>query len=218
MENWFSIDVHDEGNTHTGIFEITNTDTLLHYVSIIPEVDGEGGSFVNYFDEPEYMYLFRDNQLVGIEYIDPKNLEASNPLDSLSEEEKIMLGDSIRRKLDGFFYLDSSQTNFGGQWNYPGNSDSYSFSTDLKQIGSFVYGDYCASTPTRHDCGVSEQGGAPCFVNGYVYSDTLHLWFESCYAGSSGAAKVYTQNDSLIWDAFYIPEGSLVPQKTRLIP
>ncbi|WP_340062979.1 hypothetical protein [Ascidiimonas aurantiaca] len=215
-DNWFSINVSEGGITYTGVYELNQDDTLLHYASILPEIEVEGGTFVNYENEPWFEYYYKNNQLSQVKYNDPKDLKAVNPLENLDKSQSIVVGDSIKELLDKYFYLDSSKVNFNGAWKYPKNSESYSFTIEIRQIGSFVSGSYCSYTPSKYDCGNIEQGGKACDINGYVYSDTLYLNFFSCYAGRSGQAKLYFSNDTLNWNTTYQVEESLVPEKINL--
>ena len=217
LNNWFSIDVNEEGKTYTGIYKVNNGDTLLQYVSIIPEIEMEGVRFINYDSEPGMVYNFEANWLERTEYFDPENDKAVNPMNQFEERELNVFGDSIHRLMRDFFYLDTSSARFRGVWAYSENSEEYIFDLDLKQVGSFVSGSYCAYTANRVDCGVMQQGGDPCFVNGYVYADTLHLEYLSCYAGKRGTAELYFKEDTLVWNSKYKPEGSLVPQTVSLI-
>jgi len=216
LNNWFSIDVNQDGTTYTGIYKVDQNDTLLQYVSIIPEIEMEGGTFINYESEPWTEYYFENNELQRMEYYDPQNEKASNPMGELEKKELIKLGDSMHRLINNYFYLDTSSARFFGSWKYIENRREYSFDIDIEQIGSFVSGSYCAYTANRVDCGVMQQGGDPCFVNGYVYADTLYLDYLSCYAGKRGTAELYFKNDTLVWNSKYQPEGSLVPQTVSL--
>lgn len=216
LENWFSIDVNDDGVTYTGVFELTQDDTLTHYISIQPEIYMEGG-YVNYYDEPGFEYHFQNNRLTQTMYHDPQNEAAENPLANLSAGELVSLGDSITQRVKTYFYLDTSQTNFNGVWDYPLNSLAFSFDIKLKQIGSFVYGSYCVETPEKYDCGSVEQQGEPCHLNGYRLADTLHLTFTSCLAQRDGHAKLYVENDTLHWNTVYQVEASMVPDQISLV-
>lgn len=216
LDNWYSIDVNEEGVTYTGVYEIKGKDTLMHFVSIIPEIEMEGGNFINYESDPSFKYYYINNKLSHIKYENPKNKNAKNPLENLNEEKLKTIGDSIKNVIDKYFYLDSLSTNFNGNWEYFENNVDYSFKAKIRQIGSFVSGSYCAYTPIQFDCENTEQGGEPCYLNGYIYSDTLYLDFHSCYAGSSGNAKLYFSHDTLKWNTVYQVEGSLVPERINL--
>lgn len=216
FDNWFSIAVNDNGISYTGIYKLNQDDTLLQYASIVPEIYMEG-TFINYEMEPEFEYYYKNKQLSHTKYYDPEDKEAINPFENLDEKEAGIVGDSIKRLIDNYLYLDSLNTTFSGAWKYSKGSDSYDFNVELKQIGNFVFGSYCAYTPTKHDCGNIEQGGPPCYIDGYVYSDTLYLKYFSCYAGESGLAELYIDNDTLNWHTKKSLESSLVIDEIKFI-
>lgn len=214
LDKWFSIDVNDDGVTYTGVYELRQNDTLLHYVSVVPEIYMEG-SFVNYEAKPWFEYCYKDNRLTKIKHHDPENEKTSIFSEKLDKKGLLTVGDSIKKLINDYWYLDSSRVRFDGVWAYPENSASYVFRVQLKQIGSFVYGNYCSFTPNKHDCG-DDEDCKDSYINGYVYSDTLHLEFFSCYARSAGTAKLYFSNDTLNWHTINRVENSLVPEKTSL--
>lgn len=215
-DNFYSLDVNDDGITYLAVYEKTESGNVLHFVSITPESDGEGSSFINYDNEPYRDYFYEKNELQTVLLNTPEDGQSFNDLEGYDAEGVKALGDSIRDLMQGFFQLDSSTTQFGGSWNYLKNSEDYNFSLDLEQMGSFVRGEYCAYTQSKNDCGVPEQGGDPCFVNGYLQSDTLHLTFKSCYSGKTGTALLYLEGDSSVWKNLYNPEGSLAPSRAVL--
>lgn len=216
VDNWFSIDVNDYGTTYTGVYELSQNDTLLHYVSIVPEIYMDG-SFVNYEVRPWFEYYYKNNRLSQIKHHDPKDEKTSVLSEKLDKNEMLTIGDSIKKLIDSYLYLDSSSISFDGFWSYPENSSSYVFNVQLKQIGSFVYGYYCSFTPNRYDCGGDdEEDYKYCYVGGYIYSDTLHLDFFSCFARESGFAKLYFSSDTLNWHTKSLVKNSLVPGKTYL--
>lgn len=216
LEDWYSIDVNDDGVTYTAVFEVNLADTITHFISIQPEIYMEGG-YVNYYSEPGFEYYFESNRLARTVYLDPQNEAAENPSGKLDEDELHFLGDSLKQRVKSYFRLDTSRADFNGIWEYPLSNLAYSFDIELRQIESFVYGSYCAQTQPKYDCGSVEQRGEPCHLNGYILADTLHLEFTSCLTRRAGRAKLYFENDTLIWNTKYNPQEGLVPNQVDLI-
>lgn len=214
-DNWHSIQINEDEVTKTAIYEVTDNGTQLRYIALEPAIEIDG-AFVNYYQKPAYKYYYQNNQLVSISYHNPKNQQATDPKGTLEDSTRLLLGDSLKNQLERYFHLDNSTLNVAGAWNHPESSMEYSFETNLQQRGNFIWGSYCAYTTSKHDCSNEEQGGDPCFVEGYVYGDTLHLKFHSCYAGTIGTARVYAHQDALIWKTIYAPRGSLTPDSLAL--
>ncbi len=215
-DEFIGIDINVDGFTYKSIYSINNEDTIIRYVSVIPEIEMEG-SFINYFDKPTLEYHFQNDELMKITCVNPNDSLFENPYKNLTNSELAYTADTLKLKLKNYFYVDSLKFNFEGDWKYIQNNDKYMFSTQLSRTGSFVSGSYCAYTLNQYDCENEQQGGDRCTVNGYVIQDTLFVNYHSCYAGKKGTAKLYFENDTLIWDNQYRPDGSLAIEIGKLL-
>lgn len=211
-DEFMAIDVNVDGISYLSIYECGFDDTLIRYVKVVPEMEMEG-SFINYYNDPVHEFHFENDRLINIGFKDSENNKHTNPYLDIPEERKVHIEDSVMTIVDNFLRVDESTNHFSGNWNYLGNNDQYSFSTELNQSGSFVYGGYCAYTSNKYDCQNEDQGGSPCWVKGYSYTDTLYVFYKSCYADQQGNAMLYYQNDSLVWETVYAPDGSIVLDK-----
>lgn len=214
-EQWLSIDANKEGITYTAIYERNPKGRVLRFASIIPEIEMEAGTYVNYENESWYSYTFDKGQLDKIIYTDPANQQTEQV--QINDADMPALGDSLKRLFNAFFQIDSSTSKYNAEWQFSGNNEEYSLHLRLDQIGSFVFGEYCAYTSNKNDCGTPEQGAAPCYVNAYVSADSLSVEFLSCYAMQKGNASAYLRNDSLLWKTHYAPEGSLMPEEAVFV-
>ncbi len=215
-DEFIGIDINVDDFTYKGIYSINDEDTIIRYVSVIPEMEMEG-SFINYNNKPTLEYYFQNDELTKVICVDPKDSLFDNPYKNMTNSELAYTADTIKLKLRKYFYVDSLKFNFEGDWKYIQNNDKYMFSAQLNSTGSFISGSYCAYTPNQYDCENEQQGGDRCTVNGYVIQDTLFVNYHSCYAGKKGNAKLYFENDTLIWYNQYRPDGSLAIEKGKLL-
>lgn len=216
-DSFVGIDVNLDGITYTGIYELVNGDTLLRHVTSVPELEMEG-SFINYENDPSFIYSFENGSLQQVDYIDPKDEQAMHPYEQSNALQLKVIGDSVRTFMNDLFLLNDQEVDYAGDWRYEDNDETYMFNISLQQMGDFVQGNYCAYTPNKFDCQNEEQGGDPCVVSGYVLNDTLYVGFFSCYAIREGTAKLFYQKDSLVWETLYNPENGLAPERARLLP
>lgn len=176
------------------------------------------GTFVNYENDPYDYYYFKNGRLVDFVRQDGNNTSnKTNLVEQLRADSVAILSNSLLREVSTLLFFNNKVTDFSGTWNHVKNTDDYQFSTQLQQVGEFVFGTYCGYTPTKYDCELDSQGGSPCFVTGKVENDTLRLEFRPCYTEGSGTAKLFFNEQEMVWQTTNHPEGfSTVPAEGRL--
>jgi hypothetical protein len=216
-DHWFSLFVHKNGLSYLGIYEDNKEGVFLRYARIEPELEMEGDTYVNYHNEPWYEYFFEKNTLKKILYNEPEKQSKYNVYQNYNSAQLKILVDSLSGLFQSFFYLDYSNVNFMGKWKSIRNQTSMEWDVRLKQIGSFVYGNYCANTTSLGYCECKNSVNMPCQINGFIYEDTLFVEYSNHNHSMKGHAKLFFNEENMVWQSSYLLKESSLPEKFILI-